>query len=66
MEAKACTSGHEQHICALAEQQKHAEIKELVVDPQYMCSTCGRVSNAGKNLCRPFPFEMIAPGIPLE
>jgi hypothetical protein len=66
MEAQACTSDHTQHICALAEQRKHGRIKELVNDPKYMCSNCGRVSNRGKNLCNPLPFDMIAPGIPLE
>lgn len=66
METKKCTSQHEEHICSLAEQQKHAEIKELVVDPQYMCTNCGRVSHLGGNVCSPLPFDMIAPGIPLE
>jgi hypothetical protein len=66
MEEKICKYDHALHICALAEQQKYGEIKELVVDPKYMCTNCGRVSNAGKNLCNPLTFEMIAPGIPLE
>jgi hypothetical protein len=66
MEAKACTSDHTQHICALAEQQKHGEIKKLAGNPKYMCSNCGRVAKQGKNLCNPLPFDMIAPGIPLE
>jgi hypothetical protein len=66
MEVKDCKAGHEHHICELADKQKHAEIKELVADPKYMCVTCGRVANTGQNLCNPLPFEMIAPGIPLE
>jgi hypothetical protein len=66
VETKNGAARHEQHICALAKQQKFDKIKELVADPKHMRSSCGRVSNLGKNLCRPLPFSMIAPGIPLE
>jgi len=66
MEEKKCGSGHEQHICALAEKKKLGEIKELVIDPKFMCSNCGRASHLEENLCSPMPLMMIDPGIPLE
>lgn len=66
MDDKQCTTDRSKHICSMAADKKYGEIKELVADPKFMCSNCGRVSNLGKNLCSPMPFEMIGPGIPLE
>jgi len=61
-----CDSGHEQHICAMAQKKEFDKIKDVVTDPQFMCTNCGRVAQAPDNLCKPLPFSMIGPGIPLE
>lgn len=53
MEEKKCMGDHQMHICALADQQKYQEIKELVETPNYMCLNCGRVAQNPENLCSP-------------
>lgn len=64
MDETKCTGDHSVHICELASQNKHSEIKELAKDPYYMCYNCGRVADAEKNLCNPVPFDKIPVDIP--
>jgi hypothetical protein len=66
MEEKNCMGSHTEHICTLAQQNQFADIKSLANNPCFMCSNCGRVANDEKNLCNPFSFKQISPGIPLE
>lgn len=57
MEEKQCMGDHQIHICALAEQHKYQEIKELVEVPNYMCLNCGRVAQKPENLCSPIDLS---------
>jgi hypothetical protein len=66
MEEKKCVGSHAEHICTLAQQNEFEDIKKLANNPNFMCSNCGRVANDDKNLCSPFAFTQISPGIPLE
>lgn len=47
-------SGHNKHLCYLvnlgAPQRKPKMYKDLVLEPKYMCKSCGRVANNARNL----------------
>ncbi|MFW5798581.1 MAG: hypothetical protein ACOCXX_02890 [Planctomycetota bacterium] len=33
------------------------KIKSLADNPQFICSSCGRVANSADNLCKPEPIK---------
>jgi hypothetical protein len=66
MEDKAATMKEKIDICDLANQEKTDEIKELVRDPQFMCSSCGRVADAKDNLCKPLAVYELMGGVSFD
>ncbi|HBG27182.1 MAG: hypothetical protein A2Y10_07405 [Planctomycetes bacterium GWF2_41_51] len=48
---------HEKHLCFLTNLGLHntntPEYKNLVMNPKFMCESCGRVADNEKNLCKP-------------
>ena len=52
-----CHGDHRTHLCSLAGKKRVNEIKELVRDPQYICSKCGRVADENKRVCKPEPIK---------
>lgn len=61
-----CEGDHALHMCAMAEDKKFSDIRNAAVNPEFVCSNCGRCASSAENLCSPVPFENIDPGIPLE
>lgn len=59
MAEQQCTGDHVKHICALAEEKKFAEIKQLTRAPQYICGNCGRAADKSENLCNPKHINQI-------
>lgn len=59
MADQQCTGDHTQHICALAQEKKFDEIKQLTKTPQYICGTCGRAAVKSENLCNPKHINQI-------
>jgi hypothetical protein len=50
-------SGHDKHLCYLAEQNAAAEqLKPLVKNAKYICRGCGRAAAKAENLCSPEPL----------
>ena len=54
-----CTGDHSQHICELAKQKQFKKITGVADSPGFVCTNCGRVSNAKENLCNPVSFAEI-------
>lgn len=54
---KGCKGGencHEEgHLCRIAGRKDFALIKNLVKDPRYVCTKCGRAAHSNEHLCRP-------------
>jgi hypothetical protein len=61
MSEKPCVGEHRVHICQLAAEQKHEEIKKVAAYPKYMCMNCGRVAEFENNLCNPSSLDDIRP-----
>ena len=57
MADSTCKGDHKGHMCVLVSEEKFDEIKELVLDPQYVCFNCGRAAHSDKNLCNPMPIK---------
>lgn len=59
MEESNCCKmeAHTGHMCVLASEGKIDEIRGLVQKPAYVCFNCGRVADAGENLCNPMPLK---------
>lgn len=53
MADKQCTGDHTKHICQLAEEKKFGDIKQLILNPKYICANCGRAADSDDNLCNP-------------
>ena len=58
MKKNDCKGSHKGHICVLSSEGKLDEIKKITQKPQFICFNCGRVANAGKNLCNPMPLDI--------
>ncbi len=58
-EANSCKSKHDHvgHLCVLMSEGKVDEVKELVMNPGFICFNCGRVADDAQNLCNPMPLE---------
>jgi hypothetical protein len=56
MEKCKCDN-HDQHLCQLTAQGMHKDSPDhyahLVRDPQFVCTSCGRVAAQKENLCAP-------------
>ena len=57
MKNEKCSGDHQGHLCVLASKAKFEAIKELVLDPAFICFNCGRVADRAENLCNPMPLE---------
>ena len=55
--------GHDKHLCYLNnlgfQISNQQEYKDLVKEPQYMCTNCGRVATSEKNLCKPVMLKAV-------
>ena len=53
---RKCKSGskwHEDnHLCKISARGELDKIKQLVINPQYICKNCGRAAHSSVNLCR--------------
>ena len=46
--------GHENHLCTMVQEKGVTqEIKDLISNPKYVCSCCGRAAARKENLCSP-------------
>ncbi len=43
-------------LCTLAKQKKMKKIKQLSIEPKFICKKCARVAHCEKNLCKPKEF----------
>jgi len=57
MKEDKCVGDHKGHLCVLVSRKKFDEIRELVKRPRFICFNCGRVADAGGNVCNPMPLE---------
>ena len=57
MSDACCKGEHTGHLCVLVSEKKFEAVKELVKAPKFIRFNCGRVADAGKNLCNPMPLE---------
>jgi hypothetical protein len=50
--------GHEKHLCKMivGDQANIEDIKPLVRNAKFICSSCGRVAAKAENLCNPIPL----------
>jgi hypothetical protein len=44
-------------LCDLANEGKRGDIKRLALDPEYICSGCGRIADDEESLCSPVSLE---------
>jgi hypothetical protein len=59
MADKKCTGDHTKHICALAEEKKFEAIKQMILNPKYICANCGRAADSDGNLCNPVHINQL-------
>ena len=59
MADQQCKGDHTKHICALATEKKFDEIKQMILNPKYACTKCGRAAESDKNLCYPVPINQL-------
>ncbi len=57
MGKSVCKGLHSGHLCVLASNGDFEQIKELAIEPRFICFNCGRVAKHKKNLCNPMPLE---------
>ena len=48
-----CKGDHNKHICALAAEKKFEAIKQMIMNPKYICANYGRAADSDDNLCNP-------------
>jgi predicted amidophosphoribosyltransferase len=50
--------GHEKHLCKMVvgDQVDIEDLKPLVRNAKYICSSCGRAAAKAENLCAPVPL----------
>jgi hypothetical protein len=55
---KKLKPGHEKHLCKMVvgDQADIEEIKPLVRNAKYICTSCGRAAAKAENLCSPVPL----------
>lgn len=59
MAQQQCKGDHTKHICALASEKKFEVIKNLALNPKYICANCGRAAESDENLCNPVHVNQI-------
>ena len=57
MSETKCKGRHTGHLCVLVSKGMFEEIKKIARKPRFICFHCGRVADAGKNLCNPMPID---------
>ena len=60
LEAKMASEQHSEKMCSMACCPCNLDVeklKSLTNNAQYICTSCGRVANDKKNLCKPEPIE---------
>jgi hypothetical protein len=57
MQDKTCKGDHTGHLCVLVSKGRFDQIRELVLNPRFICFNCGRVADSEQNLCNPMPLQ---------
>jgi hypothetical protein len=47
-------------LCNLANEGKLGDIRNLAKDPDFMCSSCGRIAYDEGNLCSPVSLDCVS------
>jgi hypothetical protein len=59
MADQKCTGDHKKHICELAAEKKFEAIKQMILNPKYICANCGRAADSDENLCNPVHINQL-------
>lgn len=59
MADQQCNGDHTRHICALAAEKKFDSIKQMILNPKFICVDCGRAADSSDNLCNPVPVNQL-------
>ena len=52
-EGKDSKQGKESHLCKLVKREEIEQVRQLVKDPAYLCTKCGRAAREQSRLCEP-------------